>query len=566
MEPTAQHHLRGKRAVPRQVRQRLALAWLICPWAGLLLLSANVCRADTLRVTTWNLAHDSNVNEAGLLREAGSILRFTDPDVVLLQNVKDWHTCIELCELLQPAKYSVVVCSAFHGASSDAPAQPQVAILSKYRVYFTWTEAWPGTGPGHGGVAFAAVDAGTQRLGFFSSLLDDQFSGEKELGQVLLEAMDSVRHWETNQVQTFVFAASAGSQASNPARLLRRTSSSLEAGGLVDATESMAPEANSVARDLLGRRQPTAYAFFAGPQGFPFEPRVLASARFKNPPLTCEIELDPDKVSTDLDIRAENRRERQVRVEAARTKLLEAAAGVLGLGLLAGFVGRARRRKRARLRSGSVLPARTPAPVNPRPAGRPVIHVEAPAKARPPGRTGTRTLPPKPVLRLQKPARTYSSPETSEAESTSATHAESQLPSFSSPPSVAAEAASLPESLGAVDPAVRRGVIRELASWLKQKFVRKLLTDRDHLMQAQYLATRMATTLDTRLARIEAQIQVQNQAYLRRIEELNRELAAAREENRELIRERIAQVKAEMEAARQRVLAEANLNSGSLRL
>jgi len=565
MEPGAQDH-RIRKPAPRQIRGRLALAWPICAGVGLLLLSAHVCRGETLRVTTWNLAHDSNVSEAGLLREAGSILRFTDPDVILLQHVKDWHTCIELCELLQPANYSVVVCSAFHGASADAPAQAQVAILSKRKAYFTWTEAWPNTGSGHGGVAFAAVEAGTQRLGFFSSLLDDQLSGEENAGQVLVEAMTSVNHWETNQVQTFVFAASAGPDASNPAKLLRRTSASLEQAGLVDATESMAAEANSVAHDLLGRRQQTAYAFFVGPQGFPFEPRVLASARFKNPPLTCELELDRDKVSTDLDIRAENRRERQARAEAARTKLLESAAGVIGLSLLAVLVRRARRRKRARLRSDSALPARTPASVNPRPVLRPIIHVESPAKPRPQEKTGTRTLPAKPVLRLQKPARTYSSPETSETEGTQSTPTESPVPSLSSPIMAAAEAPALPESLGTVDPAVRRSVMRELAAWLKQKFVRKLLTDRDQLMQAQNLATRMATTLDTRLARIEAQIQVQNQAYLRRIEELNRELAAAREENRDLIRERIAQVKAEMEAARARVLAEANLKNTPLRL
>jgi len=76
----------------------------------------------------------------------------------------------------------------------------------------------------------------------------------------------------------------------------------------------------------------------------------------------------------------------------------------------------------------------------------------------------------------------------------------------------------------------------------------------------------MASTLDNRLSRIEAQIQQQNQAYIRRIEELNRELDAAREENRELIRERIAQVKAEMEAARAKVLAEADLDTTRLRL
>src|SRR5258708_35204873 len=105
-----------------------------------------------------------------------------------------------------------------------------------------------------------------------------------------------------------------------------------------------------------------------------------------------------------------------------------------------------------------------------------------------------------------------------------------------------------------------------LTGWLKSRLVRRLVTDRAQLMEAQQVATRMATTLDNRLARIEAQIQQQNQAYVHRIEELNRELAVAREENRELIRERIAQVKAEMEATRARVLAAAELHSKSFSL
>jgi DNA anti-recombination protein RmuC len=116
------------------------------------------------------------------------------------------------------------------------------------------------------------------------------------------------------------------------------------------------------------------------------------------------------------------------------------------------------------------------------------------------------------------------------------------------------------------DPQVREGVIKELSGWLKQRLVGKLVSDRAQLMQAQQLATQMASTLDNRLSKIEAQIQQQNQAYIRRIEELNRELAAARDENRELIRERIAQVKAEMEAARAKVLAEADLDTTKLRL
>ena len=125
---------------------------------------------------------------------------------------------------------------------------------------------------------------------------------------------------------------------------------------------------------------------------------------------------------------------------------------------------------------------------------------------------------------------------------------------------------ALPPVVEARDDSTREGVIKELAGWLKHKLVRRLVVDRAQLMHAQQVATHMATTLDNRLARIEAQIQQQNQAYAYRIEELNRELAVAREENRELIRERIAQVKLEMEAARARVLAEADLDNTSLRL
>jgi predicted component of type VI protein secretion system len=66
-----------------------------------------------------------------------------------------------------------------------------------------------------------------------------------------------------------------------------------------------------------------------------------------------------------------------------------------------------------------------------------------------------------------------------------------------------------------------------------------------------------ALAVDQRLARIERQIQDQNAAYEQRIAELTTELNTARSENRELIRARIAQVKAEMLKARERLMAQA---------
>jgi hypothetical protein len=104
---------------------------------------------------------------------------------------------------------------------------------------------------------------------------------------------------------------------------------------------------------------------------------------------------------------------------------------------------------------------------------------------------------------------------------------------------------------------VHDGLIPHLREWLKHKLVRRLITDRTKLMEAQQTAALKALAVEERLGRVELQIRQQNLVYERRIEELTCELLAAKEENRELIRQKIAQVKAEMEAARARVLAEA---------
>jgi hypothetical protein len=109
---------------------------------------------------------------------------------------------------------------------------------------------------------------------------------------------------------------------------------------------------------------------------------------------------------------------------------------------------------------------------------------------------------------------------------------------------------------------IRGGVLPHLSEWLKQKLVRKLVSDRTELLATQQMAALKAIAVDERLAKIEFQIQQQNRAYEQRIEELLRELATAKEENRELIRAKIALVKAEMEAAQARMLQQKTEKTG----
>jgi hypothetical protein len=554
----------GLRTLRKSLSARPLLAWMLI--ASVSCFHFAVCQAETLKVTTWNLgSHPSSQDGAETLPEAAATLKLLNPDVILLQEISNWKACLRLTELLKPLDYQVLVCSAFPGPSTNAEAEPQVAILAKNRAYFTWNRAWSSSHrqtAGKGGVVFAALEAGNQHIGFFNALLgaDDA----EPPAAVLLSQIQSVKAWETNQVQTFVLATSAGTQSRGTVRTLRKTAAALELAGFVDATEEMPLEARSAPHTNPGTKPEFRDVLFAGPAGFPYSPRLIPTPGFSHFPLTCDIELDAQKVALALDVRAENRRERDAKASATRQRLIGGAAAVLAVCLASGWIRHRRANKRAvaasvarQRRHVEELPKETAGTV------RPIIFVNSPSKARPVPNTPP-VARPKSVLRIQNLSRT--SPERNAAPEAQPEPSAGESEPEDPPRALETSLPFAPLRLPAADPAVRQGVIQELAGWLKQKFVRKLLSDRQQMIQAHELATRMATTLDNRLARIEAQIQQQNQAYLKRIDDLNRELSAAREENRELIRERIAEVKAEMDAARAKVLAEADLNTSSLRL
>lgn len=544
-------------------------------WVALLLLVALARgHAETLRVTTWNLGFDSDAaGPVSQMDHAADVLRALNPDIILLQRVKDWHKCQELAEALKPLDYYVVICSAFQRESPLLPQKQQLAILSKSKAYVTWAEAWsPPKQQNLDGVAFAAIQAGSQRLGFFTGLFGGQMAGD-ELGRRLQAEIHSIGLWETNQVQTLVVAGSFDPYFKKSLRALRKTAGALEKAGLVDATETLPAERKTTLRATESLPAQICDYLFAGPQGFPVNPSVMVSESTEHFPLTCDIELDPEKVTTALALRADEMRQKaaQRTLQIKRAEYGIGGALILGLGIRLRFWIKARKQTRLALQGRQRLPVRVDPTQSPA-SVRPVIFSPPPPVKPVVAEATISPQTPRPALRLQNPPRIVQQPGVSKPPAESRPTgpepgaSERQQDRTESQGSVAPPDSAAPPEAALRDTSVRQGVIRELSGWLKHKLVRKLVTDRAQLMQAQQIATHMATTLDNRLARIEAQIQQQNQAYVRRIEELNKELAAAREENRELIRERIAQVKAEMEAARARALAEANLDSTSFRL
>src|SRR4026209_1584542 len=77
--------------------------------------------AQTVRCTTWNLqwfpngsAHEVSAEQQNQrIKEAADVLRPINPDIVLLQEVRDYDVCARLGEAIAPGIYHVAICSAF---------------------------------------------------------------------------------------------------------------------------------------------------------------------------------------------------------------------------------------------------------------------------------------------------------------------------------------------------------------------------------------------------------------------------------------------------------------------
>jgi hypothetical protein len=75
----------------------------------------------TIRITTWNLEWfpSGSAKEAPAeqqnqrIKEAADVLRAINPDIILLQEVRDYNACARLAEAIAPGIYHVAICSAF---------------------------------------------------------------------------------------------------------------------------------------------------------------------------------------------------------------------------------------------------------------------------------------------------------------------------------------------------------------------------------------------------------------------------------------------------------------------
>jgi endonuclease/exonuclease/phosphatase family metal-dependent hydrolase len=125
-----------------------------------------------IRITTWNLEWFPNGSageatpekQAQRIQAAADVLKKLNPDILLLQEVRDYDACARLGEAIQPGAYTVSICSAFKGGKQ------QEAIVAKIPAQAAWSESWKsmeGIDPPRG-FAFTWFKIGNADIGVYS--------------------------------------------------------------------------------------------------------------------------------------------------------------------------------------------------------------------------------------------------------------------------------------------------------------------------------------------------------------------------------------------------------------
>ncbi|MEO7297595.1 MAG: hypothetical protein ABI042_03350, partial [Verrucomicrobiota bacterium] len=100
------------------------------------------------------------------------------------------------------------------------------------------------------------------------------------------------------------------------------------------------------------------------------------------------------------------------------------------------------------------------------------------------------------------------------------------------------------------DETLQTRLMPHLARGLMNRFVRALISQRAELIQTSETGTEQLNELENQLEKITTRLQTRQSVYERRIAELEKELAAAEEENRELIRAKLHETRQNLERAR----------------
>ena len=167
--------------------------------------SAEAALSEKLRVLSIDLGNAA-INTPGMpggevAQELRGLLEKADPDVLCLQGATDWETCERIANL-KPG-FRLITCSAFEAKAPNTVA-PQVAIIARDRAPISWVEQLPDDS----GFAFAVIQAGSRRLGIFSTQTAKTPAAAGAMTDRLLAEVAKLKRFPQNRPDSYLLAGS----------------------------------------------------------------------------------------------------------------------------------------------------------------------------------------------------------------------------------------------------------------------------------------------------------------------------------------------------------------------
>lgn len=284
---------------------------IVSLFVALLALAAPVLAAP-IRVTTWNLEWFPNGSKKELpaseqdkrIAAAADVLRPLNPDIILLQEVRDYDVCARLANAIAPRTYQVAICSAFREPPTPGIGKQQVAILAKYPAQAAWAESWKamdGVDPPRG-FAFAWFKIGGTDVGVYSVHLksnlimksDKTVEGAKNIRKrevaidQLLNHIRDVITPKLSMVKSIVIGGDFNTNLDQPEFAHEKTLPTLTAAGFRNSMEGAAP-VQRITHPGSGPYPDATFDYLFGSNLVPAKPLITPSKASDHYPVTCDF-------------------------------------------------------------------------------------------------------------------------------------------------------------------------------------------------------------------------------------------------------------------------------------
>lgn len=280
--------------------------------AALLAVATPILAAAPIRVTTWNLEWFPNGTPKELppseqdkrIAAAANVLRPLNPDIILLQEVRDYDVCARLAEAIKPHTYHVAICSAFREPFAPGLGKQQVAIMAREPAQAAWSESWKsmeGVDPPRG-FAFAwfrinGTDVGIYSLHLKSNLImksDKTAEARKNIRkrevaiEQLLNHMREVIAPSMPAVKSFIVGGDFNTNPDQADFAQEKTLGTLTAAGFHSSVAGI-PLPQRVTHPGSGPYPDATFDYLFASNLHPGRPLITASKASDHYPLTCDF-------------------------------------------------------------------------------------------------------------------------------------------------------------------------------------------------------------------------------------------------------------------------------------